>query len=100
MVADWVQSGWVTDLILGIMVVEAVFLSLYLRKEGLKSAVSGFLAALLAGAFLVLALRFALTGGTLGTIAIFLGLSLLAHLTEVVLKIRSIRTNPNTGSQT
>ena len=97
---EWVRGGLAADIVLVVMAIEAVVVGLYLRKIGLKSAVFGFFSALVAGACLVLALRSALSGGALGTIAVFLGLSLIAHVTEVVLKIRSIRTNPNTGSQT
>lgn len=97
---EWIRGGLAADFVLLVMAIEAVVVGLYLRKIGLNSAISGFLSALVAGACLVLALRSALSGDALGTIAVFLGLSLIAHLTEVVLKIRSIRTNPNTGSQT
>ena len=95
-----IKSGFATDIVLIIMAVEAVMITFFMRRNGLNSSVPGFLAALLAGACLILALRAALNGAGFGEIALFLALSLLAHLGELVLKIRSLKANPNQGSQT
>jgi hypothetical protein len=95
-----IKSGFATDIVLIIMAVEAVMITFFMRRNGLNSSVPGFLAALLAGACLILALRAALNGSGFGEIALFLALSLLAHLGELVLKIRSLKANPNQGSQT
>ena len=97
---ELIKSGMITGIVLVVMVVEAIIVTLYLRRAGQNSSISGFLAALLAGACLVLALHTALTGSSLGQIAVFLGLSLLAHLCELALKIRGLKANPNQGSQT
>jgi len=97
---ELIKSGVITDSVLVVMAIEAVLVTLYLRRAGQNSSIPGFLAALLAGACLVLALHTALTGSSFGDIAVFLGLSLLAHLGELVLKIRGLKANPNRGSQT
>jgi predicted Kef-type K+ transport protein len=83
-----------TVLALIIMVGEAVFLTLSFRRWGAKAALPGALLALAAGAFLVLALRQALSGSPGETIMLCLGLSFAAHLGELALKIRQIRANP------
>ncbi|NBU13792.1 MAG: hypothetical protein EBT35_04145 [Alphaproteobacteria bacterium] len=95
MIEDFVASGHAADLIVAVMAIEAVFLGLFLRKKGLSRLIPGFWAALLAGAALVLALRVALTGGSLGVIALCMGASFIAHLIELSLKIVSARTNPD-----
>jgi len=97
---ELIKSGMITDSVLVVMAVEAIIVTLYLRRAGQNSSIPGFLAALLAGACLVLALHTALTGSSFGSIAVFLGLSLLAHLCELALKIRGLKANPNQGSQT
>ena len=71
------------------------FIEIFLRKRRLNRALPGFLAALVAGAALVFALRTALTGGPLGTILICMAASFVAHLFELALKIVSMRTNPD-----
>ena len=97
---EFIKSGLITEGILVIMAVEAVLVTFYLRYAKQNSAIPGFLAALLSGACLVLALHTALVGSSFGQIAIFLGLSLLAHVGELALKIRGLKANPNRGSQT
>ena len=97
---EFIKSGLATDLVVVVMTIEAVFVTFYLRRAGLNSSVPGFLAALLAGAFLILALHAALTGPHFDEIAVFLGLSLLAHLGELALKIRGLKANPNQRHQT
>lgn len=95
MIEDFVSSGHAADLILIVMAIEAVFLGFFLRKRGLSRLIPGFWAALLAGGALVLALRTALTGGGVTIILLCMGLSFVAHLFEVGLKIVSARTNPD-----
>jgi hypothetical protein len=91
MIEDFVASGHAADLIL----VEAIFLGVYLKKRGLSRYIPGFWAALIAGAALVLALRAALTGGSVVVIVVCMGLSFAAHLIELALKIVSVPTNPD-----
>lgn len=95
MIEDFVASGHASDLILVVMVFEAIFLGVYLKKRGLSRYIPGFWAALVAGAALVLALRAALTGGSVVVIVVCMGLSFAAHLIELALKIVSVPTNPD-----
>lgn len=95
MIEDFVASGHAADLILVVMALEAIFLGFYLKKRGLSRYILGFWAALAAGAALVLALRAALTGGGLMVIVLCMGLSFVAHLIELALKIVSVPTNPD-----
>ncbi len=95
MIEDFVASGYAADLIIAVMVIEAVFLGFFLRKKGLARLIPGFWAALLAGAALVFALRTALTGGGVVVIVVCMGLSFVAHLIELALKIVSLPTNPD-----
>lgn len=95
MIEDFVASGHAADLILVVMVFEAIFLGVYLKKRGLSRYIPGFCAALIAGAALVLALRAALTGGSVVVIVVCMGLSFAAHLIELALKIVSVPTNPD-----
>lgn len=97
MIESFVASGHAADLVLAIMALEAIILSVYLRRKGLSRSIPGFMAALLAGAALVLALRAALAGGDLGVIALCLGASFIAHLAEIALKIVHVRANPKHG---
>ena len=95
MMDEFVTSGHAADLILAVMALEAVFLTVFLKKLGLNRALPGFLAALVAGAALVVALRAALTNGALTLILVCMGVSFVAHLFELALKIVSVRTNPD-----
>jgi hypothetical protein len=74
---DFIGTGQITLLMLAIMALEAIIVCFYLKR--LRS----MLAALAAGAGLVLALRAALMQhGTL-EIALFLSLSFIFHIVEV-----------------
>ena len=77
-------SGHVVDLILVLMVAEALVLGLYHRRTGRGLAPGVLVTVLLAGGFLMLALRAALVGAGWPWIALFLGLGLVAHLADLV----------------
>lgn len=79
-------SGHVIDLILLLMLAEAALL-LKLRLPGLGSR--QILALLLPGAFLMLAVRAALTSAHWTTIAACLLAALVAHLGDVWIRIRN-----------
>jgi hypothetical protein len=89
-----------TGVALIVMLFEAVLLTVYLRRRGAQSVIPGTLSALAAGALLVLALRQALAGSNNNIIVLCLGLSLVAHLGELILKIRNLRANPDRGPAT
>lgn len=77
------DSGRVIDLILGLMVVEAIALALYHARTGRGIAPRRLYANLLAGACLMLALRASLTGAGVPHVASWLLLGLVAHLADL-----------------
>ena len=81
-----IESGRVVDLILLVMGVEAFALGLLYRRTGRGIAPSRLWPNLCAGAFLVLALRAALTGAGNGAVAAWLALGLLGHLVDLALR--------------
>jgi hypothetical protein len=82
-------SGLVADLLLGFMLVEAVSLFAYHRRTGHGLAPVDLACSLAAGAFLVLALRAALTDAWWGWIALALTGALGAHLTDLARRWKS-----------
>ena len=82
------SSGRVVDLALALMLLEAVALLAMRRGRGGGLAPAELLAFLLAGAFLLLALRAALVGAAWNWIALPLVLALLAHLADLGLRWR------------
>jgi hypothetical protein len=76
-------SGQIVNLILGLTLAEALAVAVYNRRTGRGPVLERFLLNLLAGACLLLALRFALTEAWWGWIALCLAGSLLAHLAEL-----------------
>ena len=71
------------DLVLAVLVIEAIVLMLHDRRTGQGIASRDCLGLLGAGLFLALALRCALSGAWLGWIALSLLLALLAHLDDL-----------------
>jgi hypothetical protein len=80
---DLLTSGRIVDLILAFMVLEALGLIVLWRRSGHGVRPLPLLANLAAGGTLLLALRSALTGGSPGMLALFLLLSLVAHLADL-----------------
>lgn len=74
------------DVILALVAVEAVGLLGVRKLSGAGPAPLGFLCTLLAGAFLLLALRFTLAGASAYAIAGCLALGLVAHLADLSLR--------------
>jgi uncharacterized membrane protein len=85
-----ITSGRIADIILVLMAAEALAAFVWLRQRGRVEQFPAHLARLLAGMFLVLALRFALVGGGWLAIAICLALALLSHLAEVWVKQKNL----------
>jgi hypothetical protein len=83
-----VRSGQVADLVLACLLIEAVALLAWRRFAGRGPAVAEVLALLLPGAFLVLALRFALTGAAWPLIPAMLAAALGAHLLDLGRRLR------------
>lgn len=80
---DLLASGRIVDLILALMVPEAVGLFALWRLSGLGVRPLPLLANMAAGGMLLLALRSALTGGSTTMLAVFLLLSLAAHIVDL-----------------
>lgn len=74
------------DVILVLVVLEAASVLGFRLIRGTGPAPLGFLCTLLAGAFLLLALRFSIAGASTALIAGSLILSLLAHLADLSLR--------------
>lgn len=81
--ADLFSSGRLVDLILVLVVIEAVALTLYWRRTGRGVAPPDLLPNLCAGAFLLLALRMTLTGGGWMPASGCLAAAGLAHLADL-----------------
>lgn len=85
-----IASGRIADLVLGLLVLEAVLLLAYRRRTGRGIPAAVLLPNLLAGACLVLALRGALTGAHWGWTALALLAALAAHLLDIGALWRSL----------
>lgn len=83
-----VRSGHVADIILACLVIEAVALLAWHRATGRGLAPRAVAALLLPGAFLVLALRFALTDASWALIPAALVGALAAHLWDLRGRLR------------
>ena len=79
-------GGRVIDLILVLMVVEAIVLGVLHQRTGRGIAPFRLLPNLLAGAFLMLALRASLSGAGATAIGSWLVLGLAGHLTDLALR--------------
>lgn len=83
------DSGRIVDLIVALLIVEAALLLGWRRITGRGPAATDLLANLLAGLFLLLALRAALVHAGWGWIAVCLGAALVAHVADVARRWRS-----------
>ena len=77
------ESGRIVDLILALVVLEVIGISAYYRATGRGVPPLDLLANLLAGVFLLLALRAALTAAPWTWIALSMVAALLAHVTDL-----------------
>jgi hypothetical protein len=80
---DFFRSGMVADVILVVMIAEALLLLLYRKVTGRGPAAADLFVMLLAGGCLVLALRAVLTGSTWPVVALCLLAALFAHLIDL-----------------
>ncbi|MCT8266077.1 hypothetical protein NYQ83_02225 [Afifella sp. JA880] len=86
--AGLIESGRIADLILLLVLAEAVGLVYFYRRTGRGVRPLDLLVNLAAGATLILALRAALVGAEWQVIAFFLTLAGLAHLGDLVRRWR------------
>jgi hypothetical protein len=82
-VAELFASGRVVDLIIAFVVLEAILVVAFRRWTGRGPSVGGFLACILPGLMLMLALRAALVGADWPWIALCLSAALVGHLTDL-----------------
>lgn len=86
---DLFASGRAIDIIVAIMVVEAIALLAYRRTTGRGPSAAETLANLASGAMIMLAVRAALTGSDWTTTAAFLLAAFAAHLADLALRFRT-----------
>ncbi len=82
-----ISSGRIADVILVIMAIEVAVVSFVLWKRQQDLGLLSFVASLLAGGSLILALRAALTDAGWIYVAVYLAAGLFAHLAEIVLRL-------------
>ncbi len=82
-IAALFSSGRIVEVILGLMLLEALVLALWHRQTGKPPAPSQFLPTLISGALLLVALRAALGGAAWPWIALCLCAALPAHLLDL-----------------
>lgn len=85
------SSGHIIDLILGVIVLEAIILIARYRATGLGLAPRETIATLIPGAFLLLAVRTALTGSWWGWTSLILAAAGVAHVADIALRMRGRR---------
>jgi hypothetical protein len=84
--AEAFANGWIIDIILGLMVLEAIALIALRRALGRGPSSLEILVSLAAGLCLLVALRVALIDGPWPIIAVALVASLVVHLTDLRLR--------------
>ena len=84
--SDWLASGRLVDAILALMVLECVAIAAFGAR--LRIALRDVAAGMLAGAFLLLALRAALTGAAAHWVLACLALALAAHCADLAARRR------------
>jgi len=80
---DFFRSGLLADVILVVMIAEALLLLVYRKATGRGLSPADLFSMLLAGACLVLALRAVLTGSSWPVVALFLVAALVAHASDL-----------------
>jgi hypothetical protein len=88
MVEALIASGRIADVVLAVLVVEALALIVRHRRTGRGPAPAAVLANAAAGAALVLALKASLAGWGVPAVALFLALGGLAHGADLWIRLR------------
>ena len=86
--ADWIWSGRLVDIIIGLTVLEATVLAVHHRITQRGLALKDYALNLASGLFLMLALRAALAHSSWIWIAVSLTAAGLAHGADIVLRLR------------
>lgn len=82
------QDGRLIWFILALVLIEAVVLALWLSRTSRAAHLPGVLANLAAGACLMMAIGSVLAGWGVASLALLLGLSLVAHVFDLWLRLR------------
>lgn len=93
--AELFASGRLIDVILCLVLVEAIALTVIHRLTGRGVAARELIGLLLAGGFLLLALRAALTDSAWLWVALWLTLALVAHIADLAMRWRSQASHAN-----
>ena len=91
MLGEWIESGRLVDAILGLLLLEVAGVVLLRSLLGVGPRLQEVAGTLWAGAFLVLALRFALVDPQPLAIAACLGLAFVGHLVDLGQRFRGRR---------
>ncbi len=91
MVEQLISSGRIVDLIVCVMIVEGLLLTVLQRRLGFELSLRRIIVMLLAGVFLLLALRVSLQGGSWTWIALWLLAALIAHILDLLSRLSSPR---------
>lgn len=89
--ADWFASGRIIDLVLALVALEIAALPWLLKLFNSSVQLSQLLPNIIAGAALMLALRFSLTDAPWIWISLAMLVALGAHLLDLILRIRADR---------
>lgn len=83
MIEKFLASGHLADLILAVMAIEVLVIFILMRRGRIDLPFRTYLFGVIAGGFIVLALRFALTGSAIPFIALAMVASFIAHIGEL-----------------
>lgn len=95
MVEAFFTSGHVADFVLAVMALETVALFILMQRGRINLPFRTYLLGVVAGSFIVIGLRIALTSGSWTFIALALVCSFAAHIGEVFMFVRRSNGNPN-----
>lgn len=95
MIDAFFTSGRVADLVLVVMAIEVLIIYILMRHGRISIPFKTYFFGVIAGAFIILALRLALTDSAIATIALVLILSFAAHVFELFSFLRRKNDDPN-----
>lgn len=95
MIDNFFTSGHLADLVLVVMAIEVLIIYVLMRRGRIDLPFRTYLFGVIAGCFIVLALRLALTDATGAMIAVALALSFVAHIGELFSFLQRSIGNPN-----
>lgn len=95
MIEAFFTSGRVADLVLVVMAIEVLIIFILMKKGRITLPFKTYFFGVIAGAFIVLALRLALTDSPIPSIALLLILSFGAHIFELFSFLHRTNDNPN-----